>query len=276
MSALRLTIAAVPIYVYGLFAYRNQSPPPKHELLFLLAGLSLAVHFGTWIASLQFTSVAVSTLLVSTAPVWIALYDVFVLKRKIAINFWYALGAGALGTFIIVTADTACAAPVVGFATLGELLAAIGGLAIACYLIAIRSVAHLYPTLLAVGRTYSWAALVLVIAAALAHQSPPGYDAISWGGIFGMALISQMLGHTGINAALQFFPTSTVAFSTLLEPIFAAVLGKIFLSEGLSLQTLLGSVVVLLSLAVVLREQGREVSQEQSQEESQEESREQS
>ncbi len=258
VSALRLTIAAVPLFILSLVFCRKSVPTLKHEALFFLAGMFLAVHFGTWIASLQFTSVAVSTLLVSTAPVWTSLVDVLILKRKLSVNFWYALVAGGIGTILVVGGETAGMAPRAGLSGLGNVLAASGGLAFALYLLSVRSIAHLYPTIQVVGRTYSHAAIFLTVAAVIANESPPGTNLVCWGGIIGMAVISQMLGHTGLNASLQYFPTSTVAFSTLLEPIFAAILGSVFLSEGLSLQLVAGAIIVLAALAVVLREQTSE------------------
>ncbi len=258
VSALRLTIAAVPLFIYSLYVHKKHKVSVRHEILFALAGLGLSVHFGTWIAALQFTSVAVATLLVSTAPVWTALYDVLVLKKKISNIFWLAFCSGVVGTVVIVTGDTGGAAPIVGHTMFGNFLSAAGGLAFGGYLIAIRSIATQYPTMLVVGRTYSWAAAVLVLAALIARESPPGLNLASWGGILGMALISQTLGHTGINASLRSFNASTVAFSTLLEPVFAALLGALILSEPLSLRTIFGSVIVLIALALVLREQGFE------------------
>jgi drug/metabolite transporter (DMT)-like permease len=55
-----------------------------------------------------------------------------------------------------------------------------------------------------------------------------------------MALISQLLGHTSLNAALRDFAPSTVAMSTLLEPVFAAALAAAIFHETLSLTAALG------------------------------------
>jgi drug/metabolite transporter (DMT)-like permease len=258
VSALRLTIAAVPVFIFSLKARGKHEVLRSHELLFALAGLALAVHFSTWIASLLYTSVAVSTLLVTTAPVWTALYDIVVLKKKMPVLFWWAFLAGACGTYLIVCTETGGTAPAGGNVLLGEFLAFVGGIAIAAYLIAIRSVSHRYPTLLVVGRTYSWAALLLLIAACCARQTMPGNDLVSWGGIFAMALVSQLLGHTGLNASLRFFTPTVVAFTTLLEPVFAAILATMIFMERLSFHTIGGCLIVLAALAIILRIQPAE------------------
>ena len=253
VSALRLTIAALPLFVYNVLRRGRCKIAAGHELLFAFAGLALALHFVTWISSLLYTSVAVSTLLVTTAPVWTALYDVLILKKKMPIGFWLAFLAGACGTYLIVCTESGGVAPAQGNVLLGEILAVLGSLFIAAYLIAIRSISNLYPTLVVVGRTYSWAAILLIIAALGAQQKVPQNDVISWGGILAMALISQLLGHTGLNAALKSFSPTVVAFTTLLEPVFAAVLAAFIFSECLSVQTVCGCFIVLLSLATILR-----------------------
>jgi drug/metabolite transporter (DMT)-like permease len=138
---------------------------------------------------------------------------------------------------------------------LGDLLAIAGSIALSAYLLAIRTVSDSYPTRLIVSRTYAWAAVGLLIVACIAGQPPPkADDLVSWGGITCMALISQMLGHTGINASLKHFSASTVAFSTLLEPVFAAALAALLFAEQLSFQALCGCLIVLACLIVVLRE----------------------
>jgi drug/metabolite transporter (DMT)-like permease len=236
--------------------------PRKHEYLFAFSGVALAVHFATWIASLLYTSIAVSTLLVCTAPVWTALYDTFICKREANWRFWCALLGALCGVALIVRSGSGDP-PVPGQELMGDVLAALGGVAFATYLIAIRAISNLYPTLVIVGRTYSWSAVSLIIAAIVFGQPPPVFqDATSWSGIVAMSVFSQGLGHTGMNACLQWFAPSTVASSTLLEPICAAILAAVFFHEQLSIQTIAGSVVVLLALAVILRFQPAETARQ--------------
>jgi drug/metabolite transporter (DMT)-like permease len=255
VSALRLVIASAPLVTYTYLKYRNIRVEFQHEILMALAGFALACHFATWIDSLLFTSVAVSTLLVSTSPVWTALYDVLILKKRMPVTFWLALAVGLCGV-VLITANIGRAqhtALITGNILAGNILATAGGIALASYLILIRFVCNRYPTGVIVSRTYSWAALLLLVTALVLRQPLPADNWHSWAGIIAMAIISQMLGHTGINAALKWFQISTVAFSTLLEPIFAGLLAWVIFSEVLSIQAVFGSALVLVSLAVILR-----------------------
>lgn len=260
VSALRLSIAAVPVFVLSWHRSKALNIPPKHELLMACAGLALALHFGTWIASLRYTSIAVSTLLVCTVPVWTALYDATVEKKSVSLKFWGALAAGGAGVALIVLNGGVGRPPVAGHEVTGNILAVAGSIAFAFYLITIRSISRLYPTIVLIGRTYPWAAMSLIIAAWALHQSPPAASNIaSWAGILGMSLFSQLLGHTGMNASLRWFSPGTVAFTTLLEPVLAAILAVLVFSEQLSPPMVIGAFVVLLAIASVLKLQSEEV-----------------
>ena len=144
-------------------------------------------------------------------------------------------------------------APHRGLEGFGDGLALAGALAFGAYLLLVRNVRARLDTRTIVTQTYSWAALALVLAAAVMRQPPPPFSATAaWGGILAMALVSQLLGHTAINAALRWFSPSAVAFASLLEPVFAAGLALVIFGESIPLPALLGGAVVLGSIGVVL------------------------
>ncbi len=269
VSGLRLGLAAiVALAIAGRFRKLSR----KREVAFGLAGVALALHFGTWIASLAFTSVAASTLLVTTTPLWTELYDVIRERRPPSRAFLLSLGLAAAGVATLVTARASAPAPVPGHALLGDALALAGSLAIGAYLLLVRDAgagagdggdigghggnggAARLGTRQVIARTYTWAALALVLGAAAARQPPPAFsDGPAWGGIFAMAFVSQMLGHTALNAALHDFSPSTISLTTLLEPVFAALLAALLLGEALTPQAVAGGMLVLAAVAVTLR-----------------------
>jgi len=218
------------------------------------AGLALAVHFSTWIWSLEYTTVAISTLIVTSTPIWTALYDTLVLKRPLSRLATIAFATGIVGMGMVVGFDTT-APPVAGHQFLGAALAFVGSLGIGAYFILVREVRDALDTRAIVTRTYGWAALALVLAAALAHQpSPPLHATVAWSGILAMALVSQLLGHTALNAALRWFSPSAIAFATLLEPVIAAILALLLFGEAVAPLSIAGGVILLASIGVVLRE----------------------
>lgn len=223
------------------------------RLVLAFAGATLALHFGAWIASLDYTSIAVSTLLVATTPVWTAGYDAIVHRRLLARSSLAASITGAIGLALVVGFDRT-AAPQPGHEWLGASLALLGAVGIAAYLLLVRTVRRRLGTRTIVTHTYTWAALLLVAAAAAVHQAPPSLgDSVAWGGIVAMALVSQLLGHTAMNASLRWFTPSAIGFSTLLEPVVAAALALGIFREALPPVALAGAAILLASVAVVIR-----------------------
>jgi drug/metabolite transporter (DMT)-like permease len=222
-----------------------------------LAGIALAIHFATWIASLEFTSVAVSTLVVTTTPIWTEAYDALRARRPPGRAYVLALTAALAGVALIAFAKGAQPAPVPGHELLGDGLALCGSLAIGAYLLIVRDAgkdgAARLATRAIVLRTYGWATLGLVLAASFAREGPPPLaDTTAWAGILAMAFVSQLLGHTALNAALRDFRPSIVAFSTLAEPVVAALLAALVFREFLGAATIGGGVLVLVAIGVAL------------------------
>lgn len=263
VSAARLSIAAAILLIAAAVKppVSSQLPREKNVLLWF-AGVALAVHFAAWIASLQYTGVAISTLLVSTTPLWVAIYDNATRQRVLGARSAIALAAGAAG-LVLVVGFNSTPAPIPHHEYFGEALALIGALAIGAYFIAVRSAGRAISTRAVVTRTYTVAAMLLIVAAAAARQRPPEIaDTGAWAGILAMALISQLLGHTALNAALRWFSAGAVAFTTVLEPVTAGILAFAIFGERLSAAAAVGALVLLAAIALFLHDEARTQPQE--------------
>jgi drug/metabolite transporter (DMT)-like permease len=251
VSALRLLIAAVPVAAIAAWrgAYRRHDRATEGRLMW--AGVALAAHFACWIASLRYASVAVSTLLVCTTPIWTEGFAV-ARARRVRGNVLASIGCALIGVAIVVGAPARTERP------LGIGLALAGAIAIGIYLLLVQASDARYGTLAVVARTYPIAAIVLVAAAAaIRDRVPPASDARAWGGILGMALISQLFGHTALNAAVRRLSVTLVATATLIEPVAAGLLAALILGERLAPRTLGGAIVVLAGIAIALRAEPR-------------------
>ncbi|HLO67172.1 MAG TPA: DMT family transporter [Holophaga sp.] len=254
VSALRLALAGGPLLAWALARRRLKRLDRSLEAGFAAAGALLALHFVTWIASLGAIPVAISTLLVCTAPVWNTLYDRVAEGRRPGARFWGASLLALAGLGLV------CSGPSRGTANpawiRGCALATAGGMAMAAYLVLVQKLdrrAGGVPTLGIVARTYAWAALGLVGAAALAGSPPPALgDRPAWMGILGMALVSQMGGHSLLNAAVRRIPAVTVAFTTLLEPVCAGLLAALVFGERLGPAMVAGGALILAGVVLCL------------------------
>ncbi|MFN2528125.1 MAG: DMT family transporter [Candidatus Baltobacteraceae bacterium] len=255
VAALRLSIASAVLLMIALVRRNSASAPTTkmQRTLLAVAGLMMAIHFAGWIWSLEYTSVAISTLIVATTPLFTTLYDVLVLRRPAPSAVWFAYLLAAAGLLMVVGFNRV-APPISGHALLGDALALIGAIAIGAYFIIVREVRSGLSTRTIISHTYVWAAIVLIAAALIAHQPPPPLSATgAWLGILALALVSQLLGHTALNASLRVFSPSAIATATLLEPVFAAILAALIFAESMSLLAVAGGVLLLAAIGIVLR-----------------------
>ncbi|HYW54750.1 MAG TPA: DMT family transporter, partial [Dongiaceae bacterium] len=106
---------------------------------------------------------------------------------------------------------------------------------------------------------YAYAAVLLIAASAVARDPlPPLGDARAWGGIVAMALLSQLFGHTALNAAVRVLSATFVSTLTLLEPVVAAVLAAWLFAERLGATTGIGAAVILAAIGIALRGEQRQ------------------
>jgi len=224
--------------------------------LMALSGLALAIHFWTWIASLKYTSVASSVVLVSLKPVfawWIA--ALWLREHPTRRERWGILLAVG-GAILIGVADAGAS---VG-ALSGDVLALVGALAAACYYVIGRRVrAH-------VG-VWSYATVVYAIAAAalagLAVGSGvafTGYARSDWAVFVALAAGPMLVGHTGLNYALKHFRATTVNVAALGEPVGATLLAWLIpaIHEVPAPLALAGDILTLVGIGLALTSGGEQ------------------
>ena len=247
VSFARLALAAIPVLIAAALRGKLRALDGPTERRLLLAGALLALHFATWIGSLNHASVAIATLLVCTTPVWTELYVVLRRRRVDALAAASVLGAVA-GVAIVVGVPDRANAP------LGIALALVGGIVFGAYLLLVRASDPRYGTLAVTARTYAYAAVWLGIATAAAHDRvPPPHDLGPWAAIVAMALFSQIFGHTALNSAVRVLSATFVSTVTLFEPVIAALLAAWLFGERLGWPTALGAAVILGSIALAAR-----------------------
>ncbi len=253
VAAYRMALAGlvlIPISARGL----RSTPLTAQTLLFsALAGLFLGAHFATWITSLSYTTVAASTTLVSTTPLWITLFSWLFLRTvpslSVLLGVLVAVAGGAMIGFGDLRGGNA--------PLLGDALALSGAIFLTGYFLLGRSAQRHGLRLDAyAGLAYGVAAAVLLPLPAIAGLPYIGYrlDTFLW--IALLALIPQLVGHTGINFAMKRLDPTFVATVALLDPVGSTILAFLFFREVPSSLTLVGALVLLLGIAITARASG--------------------
>lgn len=217
--------------------------------LAVASGVLLAGHFWTWIASLDYTSVASSVVIVSLQPFIVALLSAWLLAERPTRAQWIGIGIAMAGAMTVGWGDFS-AGPAVLF---GDALAFLAAWLVAGYYLIGRVLRRKLDLWAYIGVVYGIAALVLV-AAMLATPSAPalGFSRGTWWVFVALAAGPMMLGHTGVNYAIRYVPAYVANLFMLGEPIGATLIAWALpaIREVPPPQTLAGGALILLGIAL--------------------------
>lgn len=186
----------------------------RERRLVLASGALLAAHFATWVPSLSYTTVASSTALVCTQPVWAA-----VIGRRRGEPAGRRTGAGIALALVGVVLLTGVDLSVSGRALFGDLLALVGGMLAAAYTSVGAEVRRTVSTTVYTTGSYTVAAALLAGAAVAGGQALGGYDARTWWVLVGLTAGPQFLGHSLFNRVVGVLGATVVSVVILLEAV---------------------------------------------------------
>jgi drug/metabolite transporter (DMT)-like permease len=232
VAALRLGLAAS--IVTPLAWWRSRAAlcalDRQRTMLAAGAGFFLALHFAAWISSLEYTSVASSTALVTTNPVWIGLASFVLSGEKPARMTLTGIAVSLSGSALIFWSDSGGADG--GNALLGNFLALAGSWCFSAYLLIGRRLRAQMPLPAYIWLAYGVAALFLLLACRASGVPVTGYGTNAYLAALALALAPQLLGHTAYNWSLRHVSPTFVAVVTLGEPVGSALLAWIFFGES--------------------------------------------
>ena len=231
------------------FVRKDRFPRGRALYAGIASGVALGAHFGFWISSLDYTSVAASVVLVSTQPVFVAVLAYLLFGERTTPLSFLGIVVAIAGTAVIAFDRTVGSA-----AFFGNVLALIGAVTVAVYVLIGRS-----------SRTGGVGVLpysIVVYAAAAAALLPValalgvrlwGFSGETWFWLAAITAGPQLMGHTVFNWALRYVEASIVSGTILAEPVVAALLAWLVLSERPGLLTIVGGAVVLAGLYFLLK-----------------------
>lgn len=223
--------------------------PRKQWLLCALSGAFLASHFLLWFESLNYTSVASSTVLVTLQPLFAFVGGYFFFGEKVRP---LALAGGLLaivGSFVIGWGDF----QVGGMALWGDILALSGAATVTGYWLIAQYIRQYLSSFSYTLVVYSFTSIILVAYDLALGYSLTGYSAENWGWFFCLALFPTLLGHSILNWIIKWLNTTTISMGILGEPVGTAILAYFILGEVVTLPQYVGGLIILAGIYLFIR-----------------------
>ena len=256
IACARLLIATVALTPIALRRYRARILALTNDQmkLIVLSGVCLAVHFTAWVTSLQYTTVLVSVVIVSTGPIWVAILEVIFLhirlSRLVVLGLLVALAGGVV---IGVPLNAAQGGEDLHATITGALFSLVGALTVSVYMLIGRKLRTTLPVIPYVWLVYGVASVGALIVIGITSTPATGFRAQGYIVLLAMGLAPQLLGHSSLNYLLEYFPAAMVSMFSQLEPIGSAILAVILFSELPPGKQIAGSVVIIIGVILASR-----------------------
>ena len=251
IATCRMVIAAaVLLPIASIKSMKGLRRLSKRDVsLILLSSIFLALHFGLWITSLDYTSIASSVVLVTSHPAFVAILSYFLWRER--------LNRLIIGGIIVALAGVV----VINYnglsfdyqSLLGNLLALLAAFAMGVYLIIGGQLKTRIDLLSYLALIYSGAAVILLAATLIMGYSLSGYSGQTYLMMVLLALVPQLIGHSSLNLAVRLVPVTLVSVAILGEPVGATLLGGLILGELPTVNEIVGGLLILGGIFIVLR-----------------------
>jgi drug/metabolite transporter (DMT)-like permease len=229
----------------------------REIILAVASGAFLALHFALWIASLSYTSVATSVVLVTITPIFVAIASYLLFKERLTSRTVAGIFVCLAGAVLIGYGNWQ-----IGSQSLyGGVLALLGALAVAGYLLIGRRLRQEISLLSYSILVYGSAALMLLVAVLVRGYPLFDYSGDTYIMLVLLAVVPQLMGHMSLVWAFRFVSATLVTIAVLGEPVGATILAYLILGEAPTWSEIVGGVLILAGIFVAFR-RGRTIAVE--------------
>jgi drug/metabolite transporter (DMT)-like permease len=243
----RTGAAAVVLAPFALLRRRGERPAGRALWLALAAGAALAAHFGTFIPSLDYTSVASATALVSSQAVWAGLLG-RLLGERLPRRAWAGTAVCLAGVLLVTGVDVTLS----GEALAGDLLALAAGVFGGAYIVTGGFVRRELTTISYTAICYGACGALLLAVCLLAGRPLSGYATDDWVRIAALTVFGQLVGHSLFNFVLRAISPTIVSLATLFTVPLAAIIAALALGQTPPAAAIPALVLLLAGTAIVI------------------------
>lgn len=244
----RMLLSVLIMLPIFLWKYKHEVKvlTKKDWMLSSIAGIMLAFHFIIWFESLNYTSIASSTVLVTLQPIFAFVGTYFFFKEKISLKSIIAALVAIGGSICISIGDFRIS----GSALFGDVLALIACAFVTGYLLFGQEARKRLSLITYTMIVYSVSSITLFFYVLIVEGTFMPVEQTDWLYFLLLAIVPNLLGHTLFNYAVKWVSTNMISMAILFEPIGATILAYLIFNEKLIVTQIIGGVIVIVGLII--------------------------
>ncbi len=244
--ALRGVLAALFLGAFILWRKTSWHIASKDRMAILIGGIFLGAHWVLYFYALQLSNVAIGMLSIFTYPVITSLLEPVFLKTKLQVIHILLAILVLFGLYLL--------APEFSLESDYTIAIILGVISALCY--ALRNLIMKTKVQKYEGTVLMWYQIVIVSALLI----PVLFMNVDWFSVKEqlpylalLGLLTTTIGHTLFLSSFKHFSVTTASLMSSAQPIYGIILGILFLEEIPSLRTVIGGVLILISVFVESR-----------------------
>lgn len=246
----RMAIAAVFVVPYAIFTKQLKLYDNKTMLLIVLCGIFFGSDIAVWNYAIQGSSATQATLLTNLAPVWVGIGSYLFLNTKPTSNFWIGTVFAIVGMVVLIGVDV-----FLDFSfDLPFAFGLLSGILYACYILMSKKVLSTVGVIPFMTYSLLVSSIFLGLVNLMAGSAFTGWSTAGWTTLIIQGIICQLLAWLLISYSTQHMRATRVSLSLLSQALLAAILAWVFLDEQITMQMIIGGVIILIGIGITFRE----------------------
>lgn len=250
IAATRLCLSALILTPLVLRRYSHELRRLTRWDWFLgaAAGVTLARHFVLLFFAFENTTILIAGVLAGSAPLWVALLEVFIFKTRFRRIVWIGLLLAIVGGVLISMPDGEI---VLGAnPMLGALLALSSAISVSIHLIFARTVRQRLSSLSFSWVIFSFAGLATLIPLVLTRTPITGYSPEAYLWLALLTIGPQLIAQSAFGYSLAYLPAVFISLLGQVVTVGSALLAIVIFNEVPRPLQVAGSVVVIIGVVL--------------------------
>lgn len=246
----RMAIASVILVPYVLITKQFKLRSKKTFFLSVLCGILFGLDVGVWNIAIQQSTATQATLLTNLSPVWVGIGAFLFLKDKPKRNFWIGTVVAIIGMVLLVGFDLFLHFDF----NLAFIFGILSGMLYAVYMLTSKRVLGELEVLTFMMVSLLSSSISLGILSYMLNEPFSGFSNAGWLVLVIQGVVCQLMAWLLISFATKHMRATRVSVSLLGQAVLASILAWWLLDEQISLQMVIGGLVLLFGIRLTFYE----------------------